>query len=202
MRSLRSPCRSGGWWRIGAEWAAHTRAGHSLLNGAGAIATSLTVLVVVVSKFTEGAWITVIIIPLFMAFYLVAHCSHERMDRALMSAGTESTPLSLEGVQPPVVIVLIRRLDRVARKGLRFALSVSHEVQAVLVVTEDATADEQCAAGMRASWHDLVDVPAASAGYPPVAFVTLPSAYREFRRRSSATCKAWQRRTPTGRLRS
>lgn len=164
------------WRRVGGPHARRSR----LLNGAGAMATLLTVLVVVVSKFTEGAWITVIIIPLFMAFYLIAHYSHDRMDRAMMGAGAETTPLSLAGMQPPVVIVPLRRLDRVARKGLRFALSVSHDVQAVLVVTEDATADEQCATGLRATWHALVDAPAASAGYPPVALVTLPSAYREF----------------------
>ena len=53
---------------------------------------------------------------------------------------------------PPIVIVPLRRLDRVARKGLRFAVSISNEVQAVLIVTDDAMADEQCATSLSASW--------------------------------------------------
>jgi amino acid transporter len=164
------------WRRVGGPHARRSL----LLNGAGAVATSATVLVVVVTKFAEGAWITVLVIPLFMLFFLAARHSHERVDRAIMGEGTESSPLSFAGLEPPIVIVPLRRLDRVARKGLQFATSISSQVQAVLVVTDDVTADERCARSMSASWHDLVDVPALAAGHAPVPFVTLPSAYREF----------------------
>jgi len=164
------------WRRVGGPHATRSLA----LNGIGAVATSATVLVVVVTKFTEGAWITVLVIPLSMVFFLVARHSHERVDKAIMAEGTESDPLSFGGAEPPIVIVPLRRLDLVARKGLRFALSISSEVQAVLVVTDDVTADARCAAALLATWHDLVDVPALAAGHQPVQLVTLPSAYREF----------------------
>ncbi len=164
------------WRRVGGPHARRSL----VLNGLGAVATSLTVLVVIVTKFTEGAWITVLVIPLFMLFFLAARHSHERVDRAIMGEGTESSPLSFASAEPPIVIVPLRRLDRVARKGLQFALSISSEVQAVLVVTDDVTADERCASSLSASWHDLVDVPALAAGHSSVSFVTLPSAYREF----------------------
>jgi amino acid transporter len=164
------------WRRVGGP-----HAGWSLLlNGGGAIATTLTVLVVVVAKFTEGAWITVLVIPLFVMFFMLSRHSADRIDRAIMAEGTESAPLSLDGNQPPIVILPMRRLDRVARKGLRFALSVSPDVQVVLVVTDDPTADEKCAISMKQSWEVLVNQPARAAGHGPVDFVTLPSEYREF----------------------
>ena len=164
------------WRRVGGP-----HAGRSLiLNGLGATATSLTVVVVIVSKFTEGAWVTVLIIPLFMLFFLAAHHSHERVDRAIMAAGTESQPLSLAGIKPPIVIVPVRRLDLISRKGIQFALSISPDVKAVLVVTDDPLADALCVTGMEGLWPSLVDAPLKAAGYPPVPFVTLPSAYREF----------------------
>ncbi len=170
-------------WGMVAHWrrAGGPHARRSLvLNGLGATATSVTALVVIVSKFAEGAWITLLIIPMFMLFFLAAHHSHERVDRAIMAGDTESRPLSLDGVKPPIVIVPLRRLDLIARKGLEFALSISRDVTAVLVVTDDPLADARCATGLAGIWPELVDAPVESGGYPPVPLVTLPSAYREF----------------------
>ncbi len=53
-------------------------------------------------------------------------------------------------------------------------------MKAVLVVTDDPLADALCVTGMEGLWPSLVDAPLKAAGYPPVPFVTLPSAYREF----------------------
>src|SRR5579872_5964387 len=92
------------------------------LNATGALATTATAIIVIVAKFTEGAWITVLVIPIFILFFLLARHSADRMDRAIASEGTESAPLSLRGSEPPLVIVPVRRLDKVSRKGLRFAL--------------------------------------------------------------------------------
>jgi amino acid transporter len=164
------------WRRVGGPHARRSLA----LNGLGAVATSATVLVVIVSKFAEGAWVTVLVIPLFMLFFLAAHHSHERVDRAIMNEGAESTPLSLAGLSAPITIVPLRRLDRVSRKGLRFALSISSEVRAVLVVTDDVMADAECAKSLSASWHDLVDAPALASGHAAVPLMALPSEYREF----------------------
>ncbi len=164
------------WRRVGGPHARRSL----LLNGLGAVATSLTVVVVIVSKFTEGAWITLLIIPVCMWLFLVARHSHDRVDRAIMSEGMDATPLSVSSDDPPIVIVPVRRLDRIARKGLRFAVSISNEVQAVLVVTNDVTADERCATSLSATWDSLVNAPLREACLHPIKLVTLPSEYREF----------------------
>ena len=48
------------WHRTKAPPAAATR---MLVNGIGALATGITLLVVLVAKFTEGAWITALLVP-------------------------------------------------------------------------------------------------------------------------------------------
>ena len=53
------------WRRVGGPKVRRSLA----INGLGAVATSATVVVVIVSKFMEGAWITLLVIPLFMWFF-------------------------------------------------------------------------------------------------------------------------------------
>src|SRR5580658_2137317 len=55
----------GHWLRTSKGW----EAWHSILiNGLGAFATGLTMLVIVVAKFVEGAWVVVVLLPLLLVF--------------------------------------------------------------------------------------------------------------------------------------
>src|SRR6202034_4220476 len=51
------------WRRVGGSGARHSM----LVNGLGAVATAITVVVVLVAKFTQGAWITLLLIPALLA---------------------------------------------------------------------------------------------------------------------------------------
>ena len=53
--------------------------GSALINGVGCVATGLVALVVVVSKFTAGAWIPAVFIPVLVVFF--------RVDRAPLPQG-------------------------------------------------------------------------------------------------------------------
>jgi amino acid transporter len=164
------------WRRVGGPKARHSLAA----NAVGAVATSITTLVVIISKFTEGAWVTLIVIAAFICIFLVAHHSHERVEHAIRGDMSDTKPLDVNHLVPPIVIVPLRGLDRVARKGLRFALSISPDVQAVLVITDDANADASCATNLATAWHSAVDKPVASIGHRPVELIVLPSHFREF----------------------
>ncbi len=161
-------------WGMVAHWrrrrGAHARRS-MLLNGAGAVATSATVLVVAASKFTEGAWITVLVIPLFIALLLRIHTAHVRVDRELAAAG----PFDIAPLPPLVVVLPIKRLDRVARKALRLAMRISPEVEVIHVLTDEPRMED-----LRRRWTELVASPVRAAGYPPPTLVSVPSAYREF----------------------
>jgi amino acid transporter len=146
-----------------------------VLNAAGAIATAAALVVIVVSKFEEGAWITAIVIPTLVALFLQIRRIQERADAEVEEEG----PLVIRPSPPPIVLVPLERLDRVAQKALGFAVTISNEVQAVHV--RDCTpADDPAADALGAHWEERVAQPARGAGYVPPTLVPLPSPYREF----------------------
>ena len=150
------------WKRVGRA----TR--NMLVNGIGASATAVTVVVVLVAKFTEGAWITLLLIPSLM---LLMRSVKGHYDRVTQQIGT-TQPIDAGGLRPPLVVLPIDRWDAVAEKALRFAWTISREIHAVHVECGEET-DVLCE-----QWHDLVEVPAAAAGLPAPALVVLTSPFR------------------------
>jgi amino acid transporter len=147
----------------------HTR--RLVLNAVGACATAATLIVIVISKFEEGAWITVLVIPAFIALFLRVRRIYERAEAEVEEKG----PLIIGRSAPPIVLVPLKRLDRVARKALCFAVTVSPEVQVVYVRAEDPDAEP-----LDQQWEERVVRPAREAGYTPPTLVPLASPYREF----------------------
>ena len=88
----------------------------------------------------------------------------------------DPSPIDLGHLERPVVVVPLLRLDRVAQKGLRLALSLTDDVRAVQVLTEEMLVEYD----LRSRWPDLVERPARSAGLPPPQLSVVPSEYREF----------------------
>lgn len=158
-----------------AHWRRQGR-GHThkvILNAAGALGTGITLLVITVSKFTEGAWITVLVIPALVALFLQVWRVQKRADRAVEEAGA----LVFGHPKPPIVLVPLKRLDRVAQKGLRFAVSISSDVVAIHVRGPDEGMTDDL---LDAQWEERVAKPARAAGFPPPGLVNLTSPYREF----------------------
>ncbi|HEX9575761.1 MAG TPA: APC family permease [Myxococcales bacterium] len=141
-----------------------------VMNAAGALATSLTLVIIVASKFTEGAWLTVIAIPLLVAAFSYIRHYYDRLWGEL----GDPSPLDFSHLARPIVVVPLLRLDRVARKGLRLALSLTDDVRAVQVLTEEMMVED-----LRSRWPDLVERPARAAGLRPPQLVVIPSEYRE-----------------------
>jgi hypothetical protein len=155
------------WRRTGGR-GAHVA---QLINAGGAAATGATLLVVAASKFVEGAWITVLIIPALVLFFRWVRGHEERIDRETDVSG----PLQLDQPPPPIVIVPLKRLNRVARKALRLAISMSPDVQVVQVFAEDLAMDD-----LRRDWRNTVECPLREAGFRAPQLVLLRSPYREF----------------------
>jgi len=138
------------------------------INGLGATATGTTVIIVLVSKFTEGAWITVLVIPgLLHLMYAV----HRHYDRATQELASQS-PLPAENLSPPLVVVPIEGWNKIAQKALRFAVTLSHDVLALQVITEEKDDD------LLSKWPALVEEPARRAGLPAPRLIVLNSPYR------------------------
>jgi len=139
-----------------------------LVNGLGAIATATTVVVVIIAKFTEGAWVTVLLIPAIILLMRSVRRHYDRVDAETAS----STPMDVTRLQPPLVVVPLRLWDKVAEKGLRFAMEISPDVRVVHVSSGEDTEN------LRRKWPVLVQAPATGAGLVTPELVVLNSPYR------------------------
>ncbi|HTZ57480.1 MAG TPA: APC family permease [Acidobacteriaceae bacterium] len=139
-----------------------------VVNGVGATATGLTTLVVLVTKFAAGAWVTALLIPLMILLMILVKSHYERVD----SQTADDTPLELEGIQPPFVIVPLDRWSKITEKGIRFALALSQDVRAVHI---DCGEHNEA---LEALWKRNVVAPIQNAGLQVPDLVTLQSPYR------------------------
>ncbi len=150
------------WKRIGG-------AGNSMVvNGLGATATAVTAAVVLVAKFTAGAWITLLLIPGLM---LLMRAVKRHYDRVELEIGTAGLIDAIDR-RPPLVVLPIERWNAVSEKALRFAWTISTDIRAVHVECGEET--DQLAQ----TWAELVEAPARSAGLPAPTLVVLPSRFR------------------------
>ncbi len=153
------------------HWKTHPGAGSSLkmvVNGIGAVATGITTVVVLVTKFTSGAWITALLIPTMIGLMLLVHRHYTRVFGEIAS----DVPMHLDRLHAPRVIVPIDRWSRVSEKALRVAISMSDDVQAVHVHSDDEQGT------LEDSWEAMVAAPLRAANRTVPELVTLTSPYR------------------------
>ena len=82
------------------------------------------------------------------------------------------TPLQIENLGPPIVIVPIQSWSSISQRAMQFALTLSPEIHAIHVGTEEETN------ALQDNWNRLVAEPVAQAGGTPPTLVNLESPYR------------------------
>ena len=105
----------GWWWR----W---------MLNAVGAATTGLVMLVIAATKFSHGAWMVVLLIPLLVALFMMIRRHYADVARQLS--------LDNYGGPPPIdhsVLVLVGDLHRGVAAALRYAQTLSASAKAVYV---------------------------------------------------------------------
>jgi amino acid transporter len=152
-----------GHWRRTAKGAKAAQG--MLVNGIGALATAITLMVIVVAKFAEGAWVVVLLIPAVLVFVKSVRRHYERVSREL--APRRGTVWSRRDLTPPIVIVPVDSWNAATLKAVCFALTLSPDVQAVHV-TCDSDEDKPVW-----QWEEK-----APEGARVPKMVTLPSPYR------------------------
>jgi amino acid transporter len=122
------------------------------INAVGATATSIVTIVVVVSKFTEGAWIPTLVIPALVLLFWSIRRHYRRVDTALECL--PGTPLP--DIVHTVVVLVGERIHAGVLEALAYAKSLQpHYLQAVHVSFDPAQAEE-----MRQRWDAYrFDVP-------------------------------------------
>ena len=152
------------WRRTGGPGAMRSM----IVNGLGAVVTAMTLLVVLVAKFTSGAWISALLIAAMVWAMLWVRRHYERVAEETQLASA----LHIENLGPPIVILPIQGWNRIAERALQFALALSPEVHAIHVAMEEETE------ALEREWPQLVERPVRNAGGTPPSLVTVPSPYR------------------------
>ena len=143
------------WWRMrDAGWKRR-----ATLNGVGAVATALVSIVQVVTKFTHGAWIVVLVIPLIIVVLRRIHQHYERFSREVAYNG--QAPLMF---LHHTVLVPVNGITKPAAGALVYATTISEDVRAIYVEVDPDTSVE-----LRRRWDEW-DI--------GVELVVLPSPYR------------------------
>jgi amino acid transporter len=114
------------------------------INGVGAVATFIVLMVFIVTKFLHGAWIVVVLIPLLVMMFLRIHRHYFEVAQQLSTEGLEALrPIRHE------VIVPISGLHRGVIAALEYAKSIApHHVTAIYVNLDDETTQK-----LREKWQ-------------------------------------------------
>ena len=142
--------------------------GRMFVNCVGALATGITTLVVLLAKFAEGAWITVLLVAVIILFMRAVNRHYVRVNREI----DLDRPIVPAEVSEPIVIVPIDRWSRISEKALSFALSMSCDIRCVHVQTTDGP-DPFCDA-----WDKDIVAPLKAAGRCVPRLITLQSPFR------------------------
>ncbi len=152
------------WKRVGGPGAGRSM----FLNGLGAVATGITTAVVLVAKFTDGAWITVLLIPSLILMMRAVQRHYSEVAKEISA----TAPVHTDHLSEPVVLLPIDGWSLVSEKALRYAWTLSREIHVLHVESGDRT-DQ-----LRAQWSEVVEAPARAADLPVPQLVVLDSPYR------------------------
>ncbi len=137
------------------------------VNGLGAVATGITLCVLLFSKFLEGAWVTAILVPLLIAAMMGVKRHYTRVRAETI----DPTPLRLTGLAPPIVVIPMAGWDKVTEKAMRFGMLMSPLVKVVHVDSDDADA-------LGKVWEQMVLIPVREHQMALPELVTVRSSYR------------------------
>ncbi len=141
---------------------------HMFVNGLGAVATGLTTLVVLASKFLSGAWVTAILVPTLILLMYSVKKHYTRVHREVQ----EPARLNLANLEPPIVVIPMAAWNRISEKALRFGLLLSKEIKIIHVHSEDEHL------GIEADWDDKILAPIREQGFPDPELITISSSFR------------------------
>jgi len=151
------------WWKSKERGAL----GSMAVNALGAAATALTVMIVAVVKFMAGAWIVVLLVPSLVALMLAIRRHYRRIERE-----TAPGDLKLSDLREPLVIVPILSWSSIAENVLRFAITLSREIEVLHIESEDSPNS------LKQIWPSRVEQPAREAKQAVPRLTVLKSPFR------------------------
>lgn len=122
------------WWRTrGKNWQTSI-----LVNGIGAVLTTIILAIVAVTKFALGAWIVIVLIPIIVAILLFIHRHYERVADQLRIDPAHLPPTTIS----QIVIVPIDDVNNASLRAIAFARTISRDVIVLHISTNEARAEK------------------------------------------------------------
>jgi amino acid transporter len=148
------------------------------VNAIGAVGTATALVVIILAKFIEGAWITIIAIPTMMVVFNLVHRYYRWYAKQISGHETFNS-----GSSPPVVVLPMRSMNRLTDKAIEFALRITDDVIGVHLSNvggdEAAELTEQ-ADQLQKDWRARLESPDARTCMNLPQLRIVPSPYRAF----------------------
>jgi amino acid transporter len=147
------------------------------INAFGAFCTFIVMIVLMVTKFLEGAWIVIVAVPALMWVFVQIHHHYETVAASLTLEGL--TPAPLKDYHPDrsevPVVVLLTSLHRASLLSLEYAMRLSKNVRACAIEVEPNVVEKL--KSKWAEWHlhhiplDIVQSPYREVGQPLIQYL-------------------------------
>ncbi len=107
----------------------------SLINGFGAVVTFVGAIVVFTTKFTHGAWMLLVAVPLIMLFMASTHRHYSAFYSAISAEGFPYHYQPSKSQDNLPTVVLIHNMSKAALKTFDYAKNISSDVTALHIST-------------------------------------------------------------------
>jgi amino acid transporter len=131
------------------------------INAAGASATTGALCIIVVAKFSDGAWISLLAVPLVIMVLRAVRHYYDDLYRAMQVRGSFAF-----AADPPLLLVAVESWSEPVRHALALAVRMSPDVVA-LHLTADGLDSDGTVALLRAQWPQVEETAAAAGRKPP-----------------------------------
>jgi amino acid transporter len=140
-----------------------------LFNGAGAAITGIALLIIITAKFTQGAWVTIMVALALVVLTHKIYSHYKRIGREV------EQPLTLEAskLKPPVVVISIDGWNRVTEKAVRIGALLSDDIIAVHIST-----DRVYKRRLKKLWVEKVEQPAKAVNLAVPRLEVIDSPFR------------------------
>lgn len=133
-----------------------------LMNATGAVTTAVVLVVIASFKFSHGAWMVIVLIPIFVYCFHRIHVHYVMFAREISQSHYDMP--TCDKVTDHVVVIPISGLHRGVMNAIRYGKSISHDLRICYVKQDDASCER-----MLATWNEK---------FPEIKLHVLDSPYR------------------------
>jgi amino acid transporter len=132
------------------------RWGSLLLLGVGGVATGVVALTIMISKFVDGAWLVVLLIPLLFGMGLLIRRHYDWFRKRMMIMPKDINPLARQAEPLTIVLLVGSEINRGTLEGIEFARAVAEGKSNAIIRALHVEMDKDRTPRLRKQWEELV----------------------------------------------